>query len=113
MNGIEVVAAEPYLHRRTGIAVIQLLNAHLCLGKMVGISSGETVNEGHRGGVVFGVHDELRIVGATQLGRIRGLETGRRHAVERGNVAYALVGLHHVAQTIRHGSRSFDARSLR
>ena len=112
MNGLEVVAAEPYLYGRNGIAVIKLLDAHLCLGKMVGISRGETVNEGHSGSVVIGIHDELRIVSAAKLRGVRVLETRRRHAVERRNVAYALVGLHHVAQTIGHGSRTFDARSL-
>ena len=97
MNGLEVVATEPYLYGRTGIAIIKLLDAHLCFGKMVGISRGEAVYECHGGSVVVGVYDKLGIVGATQLGCVCILEAGRRHAVECGNVAYALVGLHHVA----------------
>ena len=78
----------------------------------ISLRGGGAVYECHGGSVVVGVYDKLGIVGATQLGCVCILEAGRRHAVKGGNVAYALVGLHHVAQTVGHGSRAFDARSL-
>ena len=113
MDFIQVVSAEPNLNRRLRIAIIQLFDTYLRITEIICILLCKLVYQIFGGFVSYGVNNKLRIVGAAQLRGVRCLETGRRTAVESGNVDNSLVVLHHIAQAVGYFCCLFDGCSLR